>query len=94
MSCLNVLLAIRTFKLSCKVALGFLLPTLPINLLQHLCRAAGAQGRGGGLKKESCKLLSDPMGRCEVYNLPVSTHPPPHFHMQRNYWLCVGGWGS
>lgn len=48
---------------------------------------------GGGSFKEGRKLLSDPVGPCEVYNLLVSTNPPPHFHMQRT-WLCVGGWGS
>lgn len=60
----------------------------------HLCREHWAWSWGGRSNKEGRKLLSDPMGRCEVYNLPVSTHPPPHFHMQRNYSLCVGGWGS
>lgn len=54
----------------------------------------GWDRRWGRCREVSRELLSDPMGRCEVSNVPASTHPLLASICRGTcYWLCVGGWG-
>lgn len=57
-------------------------PALPADLWSaFVLRAPSLMGGGGGLRKQSRGLLSDPMGRREVHTHTqppkVSAHPPP-----------------